>query len=223
MSLSSKITIDCPKCHTKGQCTVYETINGTLHPELREALLSGNSLTSYTCEHCGAQANIEAPLMYHDMTHHFMIWYHPQDDIQTDLATIVGSPEIMKVLTSKGYRFRRVLTLQELRDKIIQMESPYPDYALEWCKVIYGGLLMEQAPINEDIHTSAYTIKDGDLICVFPLQEKGQVATLSVKGNQMDVLMETCPLQEPSRDTIHHVNVDWAIAESNRLQGEGTH
>lgn len=218
MSLSRKIEVNCPHCEAVGTYELHESINANLHPNLKDKLMNGDDLFYYTCEKCGAKSMIEAPLLYHDMDHKFMIWLMPKADGIPNLQQLLGNENLVDLTVDRGYRFRAVYGLTELRDKIIQLESPYPDYALEWCKVIYGGLLMEQAPINEDIHTSMYTIKDGDLMCIFPLKDRQEFATLSVKGNQMDELMKNCPLQEPTRGEIHRVNVDWAVEESEKIQ-----
>jgi len=64
MSLERNEWITCPKCNNRQQVTVWESLNVTLNPKLREDLLAGK-MNSFQCETCGCAARIETPLLYH--------------------------------------------------------------------------------------------------------------------------------------------------------------
>jgi hypothetical protein len=75
MSRQARIEIGCPDCGQEQICTVWHSINVTLHPELREELFDGR-LNVFRC-HCGAVATVPVMLMYHDMKRCFCISYYP--------------------------------------------------------------------------------------------------------------------------------------------------
>ena len=74
MSFSKLETIRCSKCSRQSQVEVLESINGTLYPNQRQALLAGK-LFRFECKHCRFKVKLDRPLLYHDMHRRFMIWW----------------------------------------------------------------------------------------------------------------------------------------------------
>ena len=72
MSQSEPIAITCPVCTNRQTCVVWQSINVTLDPELKQRLLD-RSLFAFRCDQCGHTAGIEQELMYHDMERKLMI------------------------------------------------------------------------------------------------------------------------------------------------------
>ena len=73
MSSTRFETVTCPSCGVQGSVEVIESLNGTLNPGQRRALLAGELLL-FRCASCGQEARIDFPLLYHDMNARFMIW-----------------------------------------------------------------------------------------------------------------------------------------------------
>jgi predicted RNA-binding Zn-ribbon protein involved in translation (DUF1610 family) len=58
--------IECPECGLKQKVNIYESVNVTHDPDLKEELLQGK-INIFKCHKCGHQSIINNPLLYHDM------------------------------------------------------------------------------------------------------------------------------------------------------------
>jgi len=93
MSLERNEWITCPKCNNRQQVTVWESLNVTLNPKLREGLLTGK-VNSFQCEACGSAARIESPLLYHDMRRRFCVRFIP--------FRMIGDTDVLEQFSSDG-------------------------------------------------------------------------------------------------------------------------
>ena len=62
MTKLSTSDIACPNCNTLNNVEIYDSINVTLNPELKDRLLSGK-LTSFKCVKCDCEAELEYPFL----------------------------------------------------------------------------------------------------------------------------------------------------------------
>jgi ribosomal protein S27E len=79
MSQSKAYDIRCPKCAHEQQVELFDAINVTIEPALREALMR-NQLNAVTCAGCGFTFQVHKPLLYHDAKRKFMIYWLPIPD-----------------------------------------------------------------------------------------------------------------------------------------------
>ena len=107
MSSMSPHKLQCPKCGHEQETTIWESINVSISPELKESLLKGE-VNTFTCEKCGDNAFIAAPLLYHDMDAKFCVQYFPAEALDDGnfyeqfsdrgyLAAGIGAPNIKGV------------------------------------------------------------------------------------------------------------------------------
>ena len=76
MTQRAVIDLDCPKCGAKGKVIIYQSINVSLDPSLREKLLVGK-INIFHCPKCEQNSFISVPLLYHDMDRKFMVQFFP--------------------------------------------------------------------------------------------------------------------------------------------------
>ena len=76
MSIFESLEVTCPVCAGTTSATVCRSLNVDLNPEARAALFDG-TLNGFVCRTCGHQAHLPVPLLYHDMSRMFCVWYHP--------------------------------------------------------------------------------------------------------------------------------------------------
>src|SRR5512141_1426394 len=76
MQEPQKVQIQCPNCGTPFQVPIVSIIDVGQHPELRNALLSGQ-LNLAVCPNCKQTAMLEVPLVYHDPGAEFLAVYFP--------------------------------------------------------------------------------------------------------------------------------------------------
>lgn len=73
MSKIRKEMYRCLTCGEEFEADVYDSINVTLDPELKEKVISGN-LFMIECPKCGKKEFIQYPTCYHDMDNKFMVY-----------------------------------------------------------------------------------------------------------------------------------------------------
>lgn len=76
MSIERTISVRCPQCQTEDTAQVWESINASLDPDQRTALLEGN-LNTFVCRVCGTKVLIPVAFMYHDMERRICVQYYP--------------------------------------------------------------------------------------------------------------------------------------------------
>ena len=72
MSKIRTIKLTCPECGEEFDFDVYESVNVTLDPDLKEKVLDGG-IFSASCPKCGHTETLVHPFLYHDMDRKFMI------------------------------------------------------------------------------------------------------------------------------------------------------
>lgn len=68
--------LECPSCGMKKNVILYDSINVTVDPNLREKLFNGE-VNVLNCDKCGDSAFFAAPFLYHDMERKFMVQFVP--------------------------------------------------------------------------------------------------------------------------------------------------
>lgn len=126
MSRQTQCTLTCPSCGREQEFIAWDSLNVTLDPEARGQLLRGE-LTRFRCAHCGWSGDVLYPLLYHDMEQRLMIYLLPEGG---DLGPIPAPP----FAPMQDYRFRRVRTRNELREKILLFDAGLDDRLLECLK-----------------------------------------------------------------------------------------
>ena len=78
MSSISTKPFTCPKCGHKGEFKMYNSVNVTLNPKLKDRVLNGD-IFDWTCPKCGESLSVRYNLLYHDMENKFQIYYSPTE------------------------------------------------------------------------------------------------------------------------------------------------
>ena len=130
----SKISIKpftCPTCGNKGDLKMYDSVNVSLDPTLREKVLSGD-IFEWSCPQCEKTFSIRHDLLYHDMDKDFQIYYSPNN--------CSGINKMINDMLTKypGMRklCRTVDSLNALREKIYIFEEGLNDIAIELAKLV---------------------------------------------------------------------------------------
>lgn len=120
MSSSSTQTITCPNCQQQQSFTLWQSINVTLDPSLKERLKSGE-LTTFHCNHCGHAAEVVFSLLYHDMEKRWMIWLVPDGKLPSGMADGLPNKRL------PGYLLRLVRSRNELIEKLSVLDTGMDD------------------------------------------------------------------------------------------------
>ena len=137
MSKSSITEVKCPNCKYKQELLIYESINVSLDPELKEKLFSGD-LIAFNCQKCKYEAHFPCNLLYHDMSEKFFIyWLQNEEDagaLLNDSESL--SDDIFREMNQKIYRKRVVFSYKELIDKINIFDAGLNDKTIEFLKLV---------------------------------------------------------------------------------------
>jgi hypothetical protein len=138
--MSQPITqnVRCPKCGTDVPFTMWASLNVSLNPAEKQALLSGD-LFRVTCPACNTVTPLVYPMLYHDMERRRMIWMLPRDATGELIGPGTASAEAAQKMP--GYTFRTVHALNELLEKILIFDADLDDLAIEMIKVIIATQL----------------------------------------------------------------------------------
>ena len=130
MSQSRQEQVKCPSCGQPAVFTIWDSINATTDPELKERFMSGD-LNAFRCEGCGDQTQIWYPVLYHDMQQLLLVWFMSGADKPPDVPGLLDS---MDGDDGAGYRFRLVLSPNELKEKILLADAGLDDRVVELMK-----------------------------------------------------------------------------------------
>ena len=88
--------IECQACGSKQDTEIFESINVTVDPELKEKLFKGE-INKFICEKCSHEAMVDISLLYNDMERKFSVQYYPYqwifDESFLNGFTKQGEPE----------------------------------------------------------------------------------------------------------------------------------
>ena len=129
MSKERKITWQCEHCKKEFEVNIFDSVNVSLDPELREKVLTGN-IFMHKCPHCNNNNIIQHPILYHDMKNKFMIQLGP-------LRTIYGFKRFYKeefnanckeklgfeIKSFDDYKFYGATTWGDLKSTIVALEN----------------------------------------------------------------------------------------------------
>lgn len=96
MSQRREISLTCPQCGKEHPFIIWNSINTTLDPEMKEAV-KDRSAFRFVCPNCGAETYVDYDLLYHQMEDRIMIHYACLDE---------SAAEIYQMLTKddpRGY------------------------------------------------------------------------------------------------------------------------
>lgn len=68
--------IECPKCNSKVNITLFSSLNVSIDTESKEDLLRGD-INLFKCTGCDHKAYVSIPFIYHDMASQFCVQYFP--------------------------------------------------------------------------------------------------------------------------------------------------
>ncbi len=144
MSRPQQTDLLCPRCGRQNTVTLWESVNVTVDPELKDQFLQG-ALTSFECVDCGALVGLEANLLYHDMDQQLLLWLCPADDQDSGPTP---EPVAMHLLDGLGTEYLRRLVASRARlgEKILLFDAGLDDRVVEVLKVAILGRVASTPP-----------------------------------------------------------------------------
>ena len=160
MSIPRTVKVTCPKCKSKYDATIFDSINTDFSPDVAESIMSGKRFR-VKCPSCGYNSKLEYDVLYHDLKHNAMIWVvHPNSKDYNDRVLKIRFAPSFSDIT------RIVSSINELREKVACLESGVDDRIVEICKLFLKVKLSIETPdfITEK---SYYAYSNGNRIVYF--------------------------------------------------------
>ena len=140
MSDYHKKMVSCPFCSTVFDVKVWNSINVTLQPELRERVLTEDIfLNQYPL--CKKMLYVGCNTLYHDMEKCFMIFFHHNagNCVEKDVVAISQNISHLR----KDYIFRNVNDIMKMKEKILIFEANLDDVVVEYVKFLLTNRLLK--------------------------------------------------------------------------------
>ena len=208
MSLEHKKQIKCEECGKAFDVSVFESINVSINPELKEKVINGE-IYCFECPHCHHVHHISYPFLYHDMEHKFMINQGTPGELMNyyeemkDNKVSKDFPGLMENYINIG-----VTSYRNLLSKIAILEKGLDYRVATVCQLILKMQVSKYADEKkqEKVVDAFYIVEDDKLTLLVQMQsledeEKGRFIPLElkedfyneIKENHFDRLKDSYP------------------------------
>ncbi len=123
-----KAMVECPVCLNEESVTIWQVINGSTDPDLKDKLLR-KELQTHLCSNCGNRSAISQPLLYLDPERHLMYYCRAS---QSEAQTQAALQELPGLI---GWQMRRVEDYNQLIEKIHIADHHGDDRLIELIKL----------------------------------------------------------------------------------------
>ncbi len=153
MSVIETYSIRCPGCAHEQRVSLYDSVNVTEKPELREQLMA-NQLNAVVCEQCGMSFRVDKKLLYHDAGRGILIYWFPEGEGSSSeqQEQFMASLTSLNDLLPEGMEapavhlvYRRV----ELVERIYLLEAGLNERVIEYVKAMIYSRNMDQVNPRE--------------------------------------------------------------------------
>jgi len=135
----------CSSCGTSIRAAVYESVNVTTEPALKEKVLS-RTINGANCPQCGLQMAVATNLLYHDVDKKFMVWLRLNEHLEKgEEAPELGA---LSQRLFSSYRLRIVSGWPELSERIHVLESGLDEGLVELLKFVLWPQIPGNTPEN---------------------------------------------------------------------------
>lgn len=207
MSKMIRQLVTCPKCGTKNNMDLYQSVNVSIDDNLRVDVLNGK-IFEYKCDKCGLKATMYYPFLYHDMKKKFMIQFDPNNSYDELTFKSIEQSNPMQ-----GYTYRIVNKPYMLIDKILILESDYDDRVIEVLKEF-----LKASNNSSEIRELSFALtKDNsyEFICI---NEKGEaIGIIPFNPDLYNMIYDK--FYSKLKDYRHyHIDTDFAEAFLNEVE-----
>ena len=214
MSRHRMINIECPICKKEGAFQIWESINTTLDPEMKQAVLDKSAFL-FKCPGCGNETYVDYGTLYHQMEDKIMIHYATTDENEQEILDMLKFDEdnkmnnLFKNMISNNYLIRIVRSQNALREKIQIFDAGLDDRIIEIAKIYIWIMYKDQNPNSKDVEI--FFLKDNDENIFVILDDGRQVATAPITDEFYDSLFEKHNINpDDIRKNEYIIDFDWA-------------
>ena len=207
MSTQVNKDVCCPQCGKPVRTKMWTGISAQTEPEMRARILD-ETFFDWQCQHCGYQAELVYPCLYHDKARKFMVYLVPEGN-EKDLKKVNVDERFPQLHDVKK---RVVVSPMELKEKILVFEAGLDDVGIELVKAGIAAAVEEKNGVSVEAGCFCFADPQGDRIgfLFFPEgsnQPMKKAARLFTYEKAMEIAKE-CKFT-PGED---FARVDWLLA-----------
>lgn len=171
MSIKKTYPIHCPKCEAELEAELYDAINVTESPALRDALMA-NTLNAVECVHCDFMFRVDKRLLYNDPDRGMMIFWFPGNEAEyrANKEEFIASLSALNTALPDEFDppvVHLVFTRSELVERIFLLEAELNERIIEYIKyMMYSRNLEKLDPKQKAILFNAEDSNDEALCFV---------------------------------------------------------
>lgn len=181
MSKSRIINIPCPCCGEDIKFEIFDSVNVTDDPKLKERVLTLDVFRTH-CDKCGKERIINYPMLYHDMYNNFMVYLAQEEDI-IEWQYMMSPKSLINTFHGRdvilGYTRRGVTSLMDFISKINILDKGLDDRIIEIIKKDCLNFVKEKRKKEKNRHKLLYTVieqipESDDLLFVLTFEHENE-------------------------------------------------
>ena len=139
MSISRTVNISCPSCGVQQDVELYDAINVSTEPELKDALML-NQLNRVECPDCELSFRVDLPMLYNDPQNNVLIYWVPETEETTREEILEEFDRSMEKMNevmppdAEMPKVRLVTSRVELVELIFMIEAGLNQRVVEYVK-----------------------------------------------------------------------------------------
>lgn len=211
MSKNHNEMIKCPECRTEGDFKVWESINTSDAPELKE-LVRSSELFMWKCPKCGNNCIVFYPTYYHQPEDKVLIHYIPDSPLTAiDLMkSLTHDPYDESIKLEEGCRKRVVTDMNSFREKLLILDHGYDDKVIELQKIFLIAELQKEEPSKKIEQIFFNREKDGTINFAIKTESE-QWGRAEFSSGSYEQIAKTFKAALAADDEVL-INSEWALA-----------
>ena len=224
MSRKTNIEVTCPACSTKYEVSIWQSINTTLDPEMKQAVRN-RSAFQYTCPECGNQTYLSYGFLYHQMEDRILIYLASNEADAEDMYKMLTDTDTFgpESFVNQDYLIRILMSDNQFREKLFIFDAGLDDRIIEIYKMLILAIFQKDSGEEsnyDQIELYFYTDDDGKhyIHILADKEPKGVVEML------YDVYEKICRDYMPELKDIRKedpfVDRQWALETMHSLKSQ---
>lgn len=211
MSKNHYEIIKCPKCKNEGDFKVWESINTSDAPEIKE-LVRSSQLFMWKCPKCGNDCIVFYPTYYHQPEDKALIHYIPDAPALAVnfMKELTHDPYDETIKLENGCRKRVVTDMNSFREKLLILDLKYDDKVIELQKIFLLAEIQKNDPSKKIEQIFLNREKDGTVNFAIKL-EGDQWGRAEFSSGNYEHIAKTFKVALATDDEVL-IDSEWALA-----------
>ena len=229
MSQIRNYPIQCPQCENVQDADLYDAINVSEQPDLRDDLMT-NRLNQITCSQCGFEFRVDKALLYNDPDNRVMIYCMESSDSHYKETGLQAFQEAVRTMSEAlpddvlAPDIHLVMHRVELIERIFLIEADLDERIIEYIKyTIYSQNVSKMPPEKKRLLFDAEDSSDEKLVFVVQDMESQKLESmLEYSREAYDTLCEVFDEDDKTANLLELFPGPYVSAQAQLLAAAAT-